>query len=77
MDWVEELSENGTPIPIQLVSSKKQCRAVYDYAADGEYELSITAGEILSVDVEEEGWYCGSNVRGQYGRYPANYVELI
>ena len=77
VDWVEEITNTGTVIPPQQATSRKQCRAVYDYIADGEYELSITQGEILSVDVEEEGWFCGSNQRGKYGRYPANYVELI
>ena len=78
VDWVEELSENGTPVVAAVApAAKNQCRALYDYTAENEYELSIYQGDIITIDRDEEGWFCGTNQRGQYGRYPSNYVQIL
>ena len=55
-----------------------QCAALYDYNAEDEGELNITAGDRLTVEEEDDqGWYYGHNVRtGAYGRYPSNYVKF-
>jgi len=50
---------------------------LYDYQADNQYELSIRAGDILTIEGNEEGWYSGKNQSGQFGRYPSNYVEHL
>lgn len=67
MDWVEELSS----------SVPTKCRALYDYQADSSYELTIKAGDILTVEGNEGGWYTGRNQSGQFGRYPSNYVVSL
>lgn len=43
--------------------------SLYDYAAQDEDELSIVEGEILNIEYEDSGWYIGSNLKGQSGRY--------
>uniref|UniRef100_A0A3Q3LH63 LIM and SH3 domain protein 1 n=1 Tax=Labrus bergylta TaxID=56723 RepID=A0A3Q3LH63_9LABR len=54
-------------------------RAVYDYAAADEDEVSFVDGDVI-VDVQQidEGWMYGRVERtGQQGMLPANYVEAI
>lgn len=53
-------------------------KALYDFAAQPNTgELSIQVGEILTVTRQDvgEGWYEGSNARGEVGLFPAGYVE--
>jgi len=52
-------------------------QALYAYEAENEYELSIQVGEILTVETEDEGWYCGTNSKNQYGRFPSNFCEPL
>ncbi|KAI5097222.1 LIM and SH3 domain protein 1, partial [Silurus meridionalis] len=57
----------------------KRYRAVYDYAAADEDEVSFLDGDVI-VDVQpiDEGWMYGRVERtGQQGMLPANYVEAI
>lgn len=57
----------------------KRYRAVYDYAAADEDEVSFADGDLI-VDVQQidEGWMFGRVERtGQQGMLPANYVEAI
>ncbi|KAM3864145.1 LIM and SH3 domain protein 1 [Diretmus argenteus] len=57
----------------------KRYRAVYDYAAADEDEVSFVDGDvILDVQQIDEGWMYGRVERtGQHGMLPANYVEAI
>uniref|UniRef100_A0A4W6FK16 LIM and SH3 domain protein 1 n=1 Tax=Lates calcarifer TaxID=8187 RepID=A0A4W6FK16_LATCA len=57
----------------------KRYRAVYDYSAADEDEVSFMDGDVI-VDVQQidEGWMYGRVERtGQQGMLPANYVEAI
>ncbi|XP_011307071.1 sorting nexin lst-4 [Fopius arisanus] len=58
----------------------QQVRAVYDFSGDpGTAELSITAGEILTVtrDNVGDGWCEGYNQHNKSGLFPAAYVQAI
>uniref|UniRef100_A0A3B4ZVL9 LIM and SH3 domain protein 1 n=1 Tax=Stegastes partitus TaxID=144197 RepID=A0A3B4ZVL9_9TELE len=60
-------------------SAGKRYRAVYDYSAADEDEVSFVDGDLI-VDVQQidEGWMYGRVDRtGQQGMLPANYVEAI
>ncbi|PVU92206.1 hypothetical protein BB559_003810 [Furculomyces boomerangus] len=54
-----------------------KARALYDFAAESEYELGFSQGDILILTKKQgEGWvigYKGDDV----GLVPENYVELI
>nr|CAD7411214.1 unnamed protein product [Timema poppensis] len=53
-------------------------RALYDFNGEsGTAELTITAGDILTVTRQDvgEGWWEGVNSLGQTGLFPAAYVE--
>ncbi|CAL8304555.1 unnamed protein product [Merluccius merluccius] len=60
-------------------SAGKRYRAVYDYAAADEDEVSFMDGDmIVEVQQIDEGWMYGRVERtGQRGMLPANYVEAI
>ncbi|XDV13385.1 hypothetical protein PO909_001801 [Leuciscus waleckii] len=60
-------------------SSGKRYRAVYDYTAADEDEVSFLDGDlIMDVQQIDEGWMYGRVERtGQQGMLPANYVEAI
>lgn len=61
------------------VCLQKRYRAVYDYSAADEDEVSFVDGDVI-VDVQQidEGWMYGRVERtGQQGMLPANYVEAI
>ncbi|KAK0792118.1 hypothetical protein LTR59_008614 [Friedmanniomyces endolithicus] len=87
---VEELSNSQEPDPpVPATSEKKRrARALYDFNPSEENELRFRKGDIIDVtegkpagdiiDVVEgkcEGWW--GSLRGQTGRFPANYVEEL
>lgn len=58
----------------------QRVQVLYDFTAEpSSAEISITVGEILTVTNTEvgEGWWEGSNSRGQRGLFPAAYVEVL
>jgi hypothetical protein len=54
-------------------------RALYDYTAADEDEISINEGDIIvDANIIDSGWMEGRNQRtGQFGMLPSNYVEEI
>lgn len=53
--------------------------ALYDYTADGEDELSISAGDkivLIQDDTDGSGWTEGEN-NGERGLFPTSYVKKI
>ena len=57
-----------------------QVRALYDFTGEpGTAELSITAGEMLTVmrDNVGDGWCEGFNQSGKSGLFPAAYVQNV
>lgn len=53
-------------------------RALYDYQAADDTEITFDPGEIITnVDQIDEGWWQGVGPDGNFGLFPANYVECI
>lgn len=55
-------------------------RALYDFSGEpGTSELSIATDEVLTITRKDvgEGWWEGTNSRGQTGLFPEAYVEVI
>ncbi|XP_034402168.1 drebrin-like protein A isoform X2 [Cyclopterus lumpus] len=53
-------------------------KALYDYQAVDDTELTVDPGDIITgIDMLDEGWWRGYGPQGNYGMFPANYVELL
>jgi len=73
------LSSHALPFSFLLLLLS-QVRALYDFTGEsGTAELSITAGELLTVirDNVGDGWCEGFNQSGQSGLFPAAYVQVV
>jgi len=72
-----EVSENS-PVSAGLDSYGVCAVALYDYQASDETEISFDPGQIIShIDQIDPGWWQGLGPCGNYGLFPANYVEII
>ncbi|XP_051968200.1 drebrin-like protein B isoform X2 [Xyrauchen texanus] len=70
----ELVTENGESSPDRLL----RVRALYDYQAEDETEISFEPGDIISdVETIDKAWWRGSSKDGRQGLFPANYVETI
>ncbi|XP_040571562.1 nostrin [Lepeophtheirus salmonis] len=57
-------------------STMGQCSAIYDYQANLHDELTIFAGDIITIhDKQNDDWWLGE-VRGAVGLFPSTYVEI-
>ncbi|XP_053606769.1 drebrin-like protein [Plodia interpunctella] len=53
-------------------------RALYDYQAADESEITFDPGELIThIEQIDAGWWQGLGPRGVFGLFPANYVELL
>jgi hypothetical protein len=67
----------GGPPQQQQQQQQERCRALYDYDAQDESELSFKAGDIMTVlQKDESGWW-QCQVRGQIGMAPSNFCGLL
>lgn len=65
------------PKAASAASVQVTATALYDFEAQGEDELPIAEGEILTViDKSNDDWWTVKNSRGKQGVVPAQYVEL-
>ena len=58
----------------------KKVQALYHFEAKpGTGELTLTTGDILTVTRTDvgEGWWEGTNTKGESGLFPEAYVEVI
>ncbi|XP_037537026.1 drebrin-like protein [Nematolebias whitei] len=71
----QEISENGQ----EDSAEQHMCvRALYDYQAEDETEISFEPGDIIrDVETVDKAWWRGWSKDGQQGLFPANYVETI
>ncbi|KAK5871332.1 hypothetical protein PBY51_004217 [Eleginops maclovinus] len=78
-DVIEEedqiISENGK----EILAERQMCvRALYDYQAEDESEISFEPGDIIKeVETVDKAWWRGWSKDGRQGLFPANYVETI
>ncbi|NXF26880.1 DBNL protein, partial [Rhodinocichla rosea] len=64
--------------PPDLVGKGLCARALYDYQAADDTEISFDPENIITnIEMIDEGWWRGFGPDGHFGMFPANYVELI
>ncbi|KAK7901922.1 hypothetical protein WMY93_018691 [Mugilogobius chulae] len=71
--------EPAPPAPTAPGASNKRFRALYDYTAADDDEVSFVEGDVI-IDAEQidEGFMNGTVERtGEHGMLPSNYVEAI
>lgn len=55
----------------------EQCRALYQYVANLNDELSLSPGDLITIQEKQaDGWWIGE-CEGRTGIFPATYVQLI
>jgi hypothetical protein len=70
----------GSEIPgVPSPRLRKHARAIHDYAAESPSELTIKAGDIISIlsSNEEESWWEGELSSGQIGYFPKDFVQVF
>ncbi|CAN9513405.1 unnamed protein product [Ophioblennius macclurei] len=74
---VEESNSNAVT-PEEPAGRGTCARALYDYQAADDTEISFDPDEIITgIEMIDEGWWRGYGPDGHFGMFPANYVELI
>ena len=67
----------GRPAPPAAKPNLPKCKALYAYAATEADELTLDAGDVITITSKDnEGWWEGTS-KGRKGLFPANYVEMI
>ncbi|KAJ6239204.1 sh3 and f-bar domain-containing protein [Anaeramoeba flamelloides] len=88
--WEGELDGKKGLFPMNFVSESgnveepeiqvgDKARAIYDYEAEGNGELSIKEDQIIIITDLDDGWYVGyiEGGDGTEGSFPGNYIEKI
>lgn len=57
--------------------SAETVRAIYDYTAENDEQLSFKVGDLITVLEEREGGWWKGSLDGKDGLFPANYVEYL
>ncbi|KOC68823.1 Nostrin [Habropoda laboriosa] len=69
--------EVDTPETTCKSDGTEQCRAIYQYSANLNDELSLSPGDLITVHQKQpDGWWIGE-CRGRTGIFPATYVQPI
>ncbi|XP_012064226.1 PREDICTED: uncharacterized protein LOC105627551 [Atta cephalotes] len=68
---------DSTEVPSVKIEHAEQCRAIYQYSANLNDELSLSPGDLITVHQKQpDGWWIGE-CRGRTGIFPATYVQVI
>ncbi|XP_061762706.1 drebrin-like b isoform X1 [Nerophis ophidion] len=74
-----QVEENNSEVTANESSEKSiSARALYDYQAADDTEISFDPDDIITgIEMIDEGWWRGYGPDGNFGMFPANYVELV
>uniref|UniRef100_A0A3Q2XCI4 Drebrin-like b n=1 Tax=Hippocampus comes TaxID=109280 RepID=A0A3Q2XCI4_HIPCM len=74
-----QVEENNYEVTAEETPDRGICaRALYDYQAADDTEISFDPDEIITgIEMIDEGWWRGYGPDGHFGMFPANYVELV
>lgn len=61
----------------EKIGGVEQCRALYQYAANLNDELSLNPGDVITIQQKQpDGWWIGE-CGGRTGIFPATYVQVL
>lgn len=71
------ISASKTALPKEIRASKPTAVALYEFNAQGEDELSVQEGQVVTIldDSDAEWWQC--SFEGVQGVVPAQYLEIV
>ena len=73
--WYNVLFYAGDAMLVMTMCAMLQVVVLYDYEAQGEQELDLNEGDIVTIVTKEDDvWWCGQ-IRGKQGMFPSTYVE--
>eukprot|EP00277_Geminigera_cryophila_P007106 CAMPEP_0179414240 /NCGR_PEP_ID=MMETSP0799-20121207/5552_1 /TAXON_ID=46947 /ORGANISM="Geminigera cryophila, Strain CCMP2564" /LENGTH=791 /DNA_ID=CAMNT_0021186817 /DNA_START=407 /DNA_END=2782 /DNA_ORIENTATION=- len=80
--WHHEGGEGGLVLELpemdEVFQVQRHARSLYDYDALEPDELSIRAGQKLSLlGIAQPGWFVAKNATGAAGLVPANYLQVL
>ncbi|PKU30290.1 hypothetical protein llap_19406 [Limosa lapponica baueri] len=78
--WQRTVIQSKIQIQYRVgLAGKRTYRAMYDYSAQDEDEVSFRDGDyIINVQPIDDGWMYGTVQRtGKTGMLPANYIEFV
>jgi hypothetical protein len=56
----------------------KKALIQYDYEKAEDNEIELREGEyVTNIEMVDDDWWMGTNVQGESGLFPSNYVELV
>ena len=64
------------PPPGQPQDGLRRCKALFPMDAQNATELTLRVGDIISIEKEADGWFLGTNTRGERGIFPASFVVV-
>ncbi|KAL1892507.1 actin binding protein [Sporothrix stenoceras] len=68
------------PAPAAPAGASSGLRALiqYDYEKAEDNEIELVEGQyVTNIDQVDDDWWMGTNVHGETGLFPSNYVELV
>ncbi|KAH8432538.1 putative actin binding protein [Aspergillus melleus] len=79
-DDLQDVAQGRSQAPPENLHHKEGIQAIaqYDYDKAEDNELELREGEhVVDIDMVDKDWWLGSNVRGERGLFPSNYVEIV
>jgi len=67
---------NRPPTTQPPKQKQPQCKAMYNYTAQDDDELTIRKGDVITIIKEHSEWWEGE-LNGRVGVFPANYVQKV
>ncbi|GAB1859702.1 Nostrin [Camponotus japonicus] len=73
----QEAVDGAEVVTTPKTERAEQCRAIYQYSANLNDELSLSPGDLITVHQKQaDGWWIGE-CGGRTGIFPATYVQVI
>lgn len=74
----QEFDEPQPPPPAAQAAGKGPKAVIqYDYEKAEDNEIELLEGQIVTdIDMVDDDWWIGTNIKGERGLFPSNYVEL-